>query len=589
MRRSFLFGFTLLSCAALLFTILPQNVRAATELSYARIVRLSVVQGDVQISRPSHPAWEPAAENMPMMQGVTLGTNNGFAEVQFEDGTTAWVAPNTLVQFTELALADGGRITKLTLGQGTLSVLTALRRGDEFSVATAEETITTPKSSLFRIDAFHNGAAVSVLVGKVQVASENGTALVPKGKTLEYGPKFKEEALNALPLRTNPKPDAWDRFVVGRVQQVQTETAQAQPYMNAPFTYGMADLSQYGSWNYFPGYGYGWQPMGMGSCWMPFMNGSWDFYSGFGWTWVSAEPWGWLPYHFGSWNYLPSTGWTWFPSNFNFWDPAPVNWYTTGNEVGWWPMSIGDPSALVFDQIGYGCSGFGGLWQGAMQTAFPMTPGAAGTGTMKATGSLPRGKLPAPPRLLLTTSRLGQGGEIRLFASRVEGKGVAFQAGEPLENGKASTMFASGLAAGRGMAGVASRRMFAPMLGSVAELRAVTRTSVGRSARPLPRAMPVMRLNSPMPAAGMRMESLRAVNAMPMPTRMPHRPAPMVFQRENTGMYRGSVGAASPGMRGLSPAPVQGPVMRAAPTAGPMPGAAGAGPRGGNAGAGRPH
>src|SRR5690348_3821441 len=131
MRRSFVSCFVLPSLAILTIFALVNLPRAAraSDLSYARIVRLSVVTGDVQVSRPAHPAWEAASINMPVMQGMAIGTNDGFAEVQFEDGTTAWIAPNTMVQFTELALADGGRITKLTLGQGTMSVLTELQVG----------------------------------------------------------------------------------------------------------------------------------------------------------------------------------------------------------------------------------------------------------------------------------------------------------------------------------------------------------------------------------------------------------------------------------------------------------------------------
>lgn len=586
MRRSFVLSFSLLSLAAFPFMTMPRAARAS-DLSYARIVRLSVVSGDVQVSRPSHPGWEPAAENMPMMQGMTLGTNDGYAEVQFEDGTTAWIAPNTLVQFTELALADGGRVTKLTLGQGTMSVLTVLRRGDSFSLATAEETITTPKNSLFRIDAFHDGASVSVLGGEVEVASAGETRLVPRGKTFAYRSKLKNEALKDVALQTNPKADEWDRWVVTRARQTETEAAQSASYVNAPFSYGMADLSQYGSWSYFAGYGYGWQPIGMGNCWMPFANGQWDYYSGFGWTWVSSEPWGWMPYHFGSWNYLPSNGWTWFPTSFDFWDPAPVNWYAAGNQVGWWPASassfsdasFSDPSGLMFDQIASGCPGMGGMPMGAFGAGSTVMAMAVQP-TKGGSGAPPRGKLPTPPRLLLTTKRLGGGGEVRLFASGAQGKRAAFAAGEPLENGKETTMLESRFAVGRGAAAARPTKMFAPTVGSVVQLRA---SLAARSASmPAHASLPAMRMNSRMPAIPMR-ENLRAVNAMPMPSSMPRRPAPMYFPRENAGSYQGERGGESPsrGFSGGAPA-MSAPVRAAMPSA--PSGAAHV-----SAGGGRPH
>lgn len=544
MRRSFLSAFALPSLAILtIFALLnlPQAARAS-DLSYARIVRLSVVTGDVQVSRPSHTAWEAASVNMPVMQGMTIGTNDGFAEVQFEDGTTAWIAPNTLVQFTELALADGGRITKLTLGQGTMSVLTELQRGDSFSLASGDETITTPKNALFRIDAFHDGASVSVLGGQAEVSSPAGTQQVPKGKTFAFRSKSKEQAQQDVALRANPKPDSWDKFVVSRAQQTQTEAAQSASYVNAPFSYGMADLSQYGSWNYFAGYGYGWQPMGMGSCWMPFMNGGWDFMPGFGWSWVSSEPWGWMPYHFGSWDYLPSNGWTWFPSGFDAWDPAPVNWYSAGNQVGWWPVSgagFGDPSQLMFEQMASGCSGFNGMGFGGAPNGF-FGAGRPGLRMPAKKGTPSNGKMPTPPRLVLTTNRLGSGGDVRLFASTADGKHAAFSAREPLENGKASTMFESRVGVGANATG----KMFAPTAESVATLRASMAARAGTM--PSRTGMAAMPLNSRAASMPMR-DNLRAVNAVPAPPSMPHRPAPMSFARMNEGGRAGANGGMSRG------------------------------------------
>ena len=76
----------------------------ASELSYARIVRVSLTAGDVQVARPGHSGWEPAAENMPIEQGFTIGTTDGRAEVQLEDGAVLWISDHSDVQFTELAL-----------------------------------------------------------------------------------------------------------------------------------------------------------------------------------------------------------------------------------------------------------------------------------------------------------------------------------------------------------------------------------------------------------------------------------------------------------------------------------------------------
>src|SRR3989454_3820617 len=122
-------GFLILLTATsfTLATVSPAS--AATppyDYSHARVVRLSLVEGDVQVSRPraqdsddqgNGETWEQALLNLPIRQGYTLATGNGRAEIEFESGATARLAENSVLQLTELALSNGGRITPMTLTQ----------------------------------------------------------------------------------------------------------------------------------------------------------------------------------------------------------------------------------------------------------------------------------------------------------------------------------------------------------------------------------------------------------------------------------------------------------------------------------------
>src|SRR6266481_9494074 len=100
---------TALACALL---ALP-----ATANSQARIVRLSDVQGTVQINKNSGLGFENAFANLPITQGTQLRTReNGRAEIEFEDGSTVRLTPNTTLQFSQLGLSDAGkRISTLDL------------------------------------------------------------------------------------------------------------------------------------------------------------------------------------------------------------------------------------------------------------------------------------------------------------------------------------------------------------------------------------------------------------------------------------------------------------------------------------------
>jgi hypothetical protein len=314
----------------------PAQAGDTNGYSYARIVRLSYVSGDVQIVRTDKSNnWEPAVLNMPIQQGFALGTNNGRAEIELESGCTIWLAENSLLQFTDLALSNGGRVTRMSLSEGTATFETSLSNGDTFEVSTPSVRITPANKAKFRIDMFTEGGAVSVFNGKVAANSAAGDTEVPKGDTFALNKKATKTA-----LKRNPATDEWDHWVSTRETAETVALNQTPSYANAPFSYGMADLSAFGAWNYFPGYGYGWQPFGMTAGWAPFSAGQWMFYPSMGWTWLSAEPWGWVPYHFGGWQYSSSFGWMWMPGAYGDFTAAPVNWVGVGNHIGWTPRSV---------------------------------------------------------------------------------------------------------------------------------------------------------------------------------------------------------------------------------------------------------
>lgn len=332
--RSLLAASALISALAL--AAVPVRAADNNTYSYARIVRLSYVNGDVQIVRADKPNnWQPAAMNMPIQQGFAIGTNNGRAVIELEQGTTIFLAENSVLQFTELALANGGRITRLTLSDGIASFNTSLAAGDTFEVATSSFHVNPASKSEFRVDLFGDRGTIRVLNGKLSASSVAGTQEVPKGQTFTVNSKGTKTA-----MKTNTAPDEWDHWVSSSTSAQTVAETKTAAYTNAPFSYGMADLAAYGSWSYFPGYGYGWQPSGVGPGWAPFTNGQWSFYPAFGWTWISGDPWGWVPYHFGGWQYSSSSGWMWMPGDYGAWTAAPVQWVGVGNHVGWIPRAV---------------------------------------------------------------------------------------------------------------------------------------------------------------------------------------------------------------------------------------------------------
>ncbi|MGB9085752.1 MAG: FecR domain-containing protein, partial [Terriglobales bacterium] len=112
-------GKTLAICAVLAAAFL--TVSASAE-SKARIVRLSEVEGTVQLDRATGDGFDKAFINLPVIEGCKLKTGkDGRAEVEFEDGSALRLAPDTEVDFTHLALGDDGqKLSAAQLVSGTV-------------------------------------------------------------------------------------------------------------------------------------------------------------------------------------------------------------------------------------------------------------------------------------------------------------------------------------------------------------------------------------------------------------------------------------------------------------------------------------
>ena len=342
MRRHLIFYLSLIA-----FLLAGFSLARATEVSHARIVRLSYVQGSVafheaalsddSVSPGEAPStgWQQGLINTPIREGMRLATGDGRAEVEFESGAVAWISSNTVLEFPQLILADGARVTQLSVKQGTASFYVKAGKRESFVVQAGAVHIRVPGSARFRVDIFDDGGSITVLHGSVQVDANGRVGPLQSKTTLTFHIDSPEQYQTA----SNPARDGWDRWVASRSDAVQTARYDSESYLSSSVDYGAADLSFYGGWMTLPGYGYVWQPWGIGAGWSPFFNGSWSNFGAYGPTWVSYEPWGWLPYHYGGWAHSPFYGWVWVPGRFGPWSPATVSWLRTPQGVGWVPLA----------------------------------------------------------------------------------------------------------------------------------------------------------------------------------------------------------------------------------------------------------
>lgn len=290
--------------------------------SQARIVRLSDVQGTVQIDKNTGLGFEHAFLNLPITQGTQLKTSDGRAEIEFEDGSTMRIAPNSTLEFSTLGLTDDGkRISTINLAEGMAYVNWLGKNTDQFAVTFSREKVSVEHAVHFRINASARSADLAVFKGEVSVEGPSGNLTVAKNKTATFDAANDDRSTLADHIDAAPL-DSWDKEAAAYHDQYAKNNS-------SPYGYGASDLSYYGSYTNVPGYGTLWQPYFTGIGWDPFMDGAWSWYPGYGFMFASAYPWGWLPYRYGNWQFVPGFGWMWQPGAFGTWLTVPHYTNTT--------------------------------------------------------------------------------------------------------------------------------------------------------------------------------------------------------------------------------------------------------------------
>jgi FecR protein len=319
-----------------------------TEAGNVRIIRLSLVQGDVRILHDSkgdplannRAPWERAELNLPIRRHDVLATDNGRAEVEFENGAMAFINENTVLEFFALSLDDGTFTTRLILRQGSASFYANPSSADYFSVTGGDFTAEAGSRANFRMDNFDDGSTIAVSKGRVSVVRKDDSSILNKGESLTMHAGDD----SAVVIGRAPASDDFDRWVSGRADSVVTATNAALQYSNSSsYRSGFGDLYSYGGFYPLSGFGYGWQPYGVGIGWSPFDSGDWFFQSGLGWSFIGNQPWGWLPYHYGGWIFEPGIGWLWAPTGFGRglppvkFHPVTATFVRSGNTVAMIP------------------------------------------------------------------------------------------------------------------------------------------------------------------------------------------------------------------------------------------------------------
>jgi hypothetical protein len=297
-------------------------------------LRISLIEGDVQILTEDTEDWVLASINMPLRDGDQIWVpEGGRAEIQINDGSILRLDEQSALEI----LTIEKDLAQFYLTEGRAYANFRGLKGSFLQMDTPVSSLRAYGRSIFRIDVMREGATdLSVYQGSIYAESHEGRTTVDQGKVLSVGEGRYAEIGSLGPS------DEWERWNKERDRRL-TRRSPSRYLPEDLYAYS-SDFEENGRWVNVREYGYVWTPTVVVSVgWAPYRIGRWVWVGG-DYVWISDEPWGWVPYHYGRWAFVASIGWCWVPPARGaiYWGPGYVGWVHTPTHVSWVPLAPGE-------------------------------------------------------------------------------------------------------------------------------------------------------------------------------------------------------------------------------------------------------
>ncbi len=309
----------------------------------ARVARVSLIKGDVNLKRAGNKDWEKVRINFPLVEGDTISTDReSRVEIQIDARNFVRLGSSSILRV--VTLRDEGVALSVVEGTATIRLARFDRDHEYFEVDAPKTTLAAEKKGLYRVDVSTAGRVRLTARdgGRARIYSETSGFALRDGRAAEL---ILEGENSGDWEFVSAASDSWDSWVEGRERYLAERLRYDVQYYDQ-YTWGAEDLDAYGNWSYANEYGWIWRPHASSisyADWAPYRYGSWVWVAPYGWTWVGSEPWGWAPYHYGRWVYH-NNYWAWCPRSQYYrhrawWRPALVAFVITfGDNYCWYPL-----------------------------------------------------------------------------------------------------------------------------------------------------------------------------------------------------------------------------------------------------------
>ncbi len=298
-------------------------------------MRISLIEGDVQIKTPDSEEWGLAAINGPLDEGDQVWTPEGSRiELQMDNGTYIRLDQDSALQI--LSMESGS--SQFYLSQGRAYISYDAPQGSVLQFDTPDASTRAFNRARFKIDMSDQYTDVTVYKGYVETENSVGQTRINAGQTLSLGQDTNGEVASMGPA------DEWEDWNKARNHIIFANRDGGSRYLPVELRSYASDLDSSGRWVQVPDYGFCWVPtIVAGADWAPYRSGRWIWRGG-DYVWVASEQWGWAPYHYGRWAFVAGIGWCWVPPAAGdvYWSPGYVGWVRTAEYVGWVPLAPGE-------------------------------------------------------------------------------------------------------------------------------------------------------------------------------------------------------------------------------------------------------
>src|SRR5215213_8004843 len=257
-KTSLLLSFLLLALFSITITARADDDEPDDYDVKARVVRISLIDGAVNLKRNGNKDWERVRLNYPLVEGDTVATEkDSRLEIQVDSRNFVRLAANSVLRI--VTLRDEGIALSVVEGTATVRLAKFDRKREYFEIDAPKTTLSVEKTGFYRIDVPREGR-VRLTVrdgGSARIYSDTSGFNLRDGRSAEL--VVTGENAGDWEFLAAADRDVIDDWVDERERYLAQRLKHDVQYYDE-YVWGAEDLDAYGDWNYTNDFGWIWRP-----------------------------------------------------------------------------------------------------------------------------------------------------------------------------------------------------------------------------------------------------------------------------------------------------------------------------------------